>query len=318
MEVKLFGMISLQPVAMDKTQTIDIQCSLIYTHYDCCCLSFLRDTGRRPGKIANTMDDQALKLWQEKKQYLETALAIATSAAQQFELRHQIADCQANIERLITTERVFTNAEGRSQTSTPQTTYEVDKQPRDKQPMADSFLRVIVFTDLVDSTPMKKAMAGTDIMERNQCYDDQVLEPHRQRIRTLLEQFQGREREEPQGDGFLLEFPNPILAGRFAVRVQLSHQNQPILDGEESAIQVKIGMHVGYPEAKSEVDYAARVVGCATGGQILISESLYGLLKDADIAGISFHSHGQVYLKGIGDRPLFELLYGDQMIRPIK
>lgn len=42
----------------------------------------------------------ALALWQQKKDFLEAELAIATDAAQKFALQRQIEECNANIQRL--------------------------------------------------------------------------------------------------------------------------------------------------------------------------------------------------------------------------
>ena len=46
------------------------------------------------------MSNNALKIWQEKKHYLEEQLAIMADGAQKFALCKQIEECERNIARL--------------------------------------------------------------------------------------------------------------------------------------------------------------------------------------------------------------------------
>lgn len=98
----------------------------------------------------------------------------------------------------------------------------------------------LVFTDLVNSTAVKKVMDGNNIKERNQAYRDRILFPHRKRITESLINYGGRVVEPPQGDSFLLEFTDPIQAIEWAIFISRNHSQDPI-DTPLGLLEVKIG-----------------------------------------------------------------------------
>ena len=180
----------------------------------------------------------------------------------------------------------------------------------------------MVFTDLVNSTAIKKHLEGSNISERNRLYRDTILKPHRQRVEASLVDYCGRV-VEITGDAFFLVFPEPILAVQWAIATQISHINDPI-PTPLGPLQVRIGMHTGRPLVDGEyfigqeVDYAARVCALASGEQILLSEVTAVLVRNAGIAGLTFHFHGDRHLKGIGEVPIFELLWTDKQPQPLR
>lgn len=180
----------------------------------------------------------------------------------------------------------------------------------------------MVFTDLVNSTAVKKHLEGSDISARNRIYRDTILMPHRQRIEANLAAYGGRV-VNTEGDAYFLVFPQAALAAQWASTVQISHTSDPI-PTPLGSLQVRIGMHTGSPLPDGddfigqEVDYAARVAALAKGGQILLSEVTAVFVRNAHIAGFRLHSHGDRNLKGIGEVPIFELLYDNKEPQPLE
>jgi class 3 adenylate cyclase/regulation of enolase protein 1 (concanavalin A-like superfamily) len=183
----------------------------------------------------------------------------------------------------------------------------------------------IVFVDLVNSTAIKAALPGGDMTARNHAYFDTILAPHRQRVEADLAALGGRV-VKTSGDDHFLVFANAAQAARWAAALQVSHTQDPIAT-PLGPLQIRIGMHSGAPLADPrdeqdyighEVDTAKRVSDQASGGQILLSETTAALVRDARVAGLGLHPHGERVLKGIGRVPVFELLYGDKRPQPLQ
>jgi class 3 adenylate cyclase/tetratricopeptide (TPR) repeat protein len=178
-----------------------------------------------------------------------------------------------------------------------------------------TYLKTLVFTDLVDSTAIKTKLAGRDVSEMNRAYLDTIKAPHDARIKADLESMGGRVVNE-MGDGFFLEFDQPLTAVRWATGVQRIHQEQAIAT-PLGQLAVKIGIHIGSPLPNPgnpgdyighEVDYAARLCGLAHGDMIVISEATATLVRDLDAADFHVAPHGVHELKGIGRVPVFEVV----------
>ncbi|MBL1178132.1 CHASE2 domain-containing protein [Pantanalinema sp. GBBB05] len=184
--------------------------------------------------------------------------------------------------------------------------------------LAESMV-TMVFTDLVGSTAVKRHLAGDDVSERNQRYFDTILQPHRLRMEADLAHYGGRV-VKTEGDAYFLVFTNAVKAARWAVTVQKSHLQDPI-PTPLGALQVKIGMHTGSPLLDGddfighEVDYAARVAAVAMGGEILLSEVTAVLVRSAHVTGFAILPRGNRELKGIGEVPIFELVYGGKSVK---
>lgn len=174
-------------------------------------------------------------------------------------------------------------------------------------------LITLVFTDLVDSTLILSQLgdqAGATFMRRR-----------RQVIRETLSMFSEGEEIETAGDSFLLVFPKPSEAARFAIQVQARLR----AFSKESGllVQERIGIHLGEVvicehetavKAKDlygiQLATCSRVMALAQGGQILLTRGVFDsarqVLKGEDLPGIgplSWLSHGSYQLKGI-DEPV--------------
>ncbi len=187
-------------------------------------------------------------------------------------------------------------------------------------------LKTFLFTDVVGSVDLKRQMPGHSNAERDQAFIEFVLRPHRARIERQLEELGGRV-VSTAGDGHFLVFADTIHAARWAVGIQESHRDEPIRGPAGGEVQVRISVHLGIPQIDPHdpnnfvgkpIDYAARLCDYATGGQILVSRSVVAILEDAGMDGVSFHSHGQRDLKGIGKVDVYELVYDDRGPRTMR
>ncbi|MEN1680561.1 MAG: protein kinase [Planctomycetota bacterium] len=180
-----------------------------------------------------------------------------------------------------------------------------------------SEMRTFVFTDIAQSVTLKGHMAGANDAERDEAFVSTILSPHRRHIEQDLPRFGGRV-VSTAGDGHFLVFANTINAASWAVAVQQRHATQPVDVPGSEPVGVRMSLHVGFPQADPSdpnnfigrvVDYAARLNDHAASGQILISAAALGLLQDAGLDGVVFHSHGPMELRGIGSVEVHELLY---------
>ena len=180
-----------------------------------------------------------------------------------------------------------------------------------------SEMKTFVFTDIVQSVTLKGQMAGASDAERDRRFVDTILTPHRERIERELELHGGRV-VSTAGDGHFLVFANTIEAAKWAIGVQRGHRGDPVGTPTGRQVEVRMSLHVGFPQADPNdpnnfigrvVDYAARLNDYAASGQILISSAALGLLKDAGLDGVAFHSHGPRDLRGIGAVDVHQLLY---------
>lgn len=181
---------------------------------------------------------------------------------------------------------------------------------------------ILVFTDLENSTAVKSALPGRDLRARNQAYFDGILTPHRRRILDSLSECGGR-LVETEGDGCFLVFTDAARAVQWGATLQSSHQDDPI-ETPLGPLRVRMGLHAGAPLADGagfvgqEVDYAARVMSLANGGQIILSEAMAALVRAAAFTDLAVHPHGDREMKGIGRVPLYELLLPGRKPRDLR
>ncbi len=174
-------------------------------------------------------------------------------------------------------------------------------------------LVTMVWTDLLDSTAMKRDLEGQYVCDRNQAYLSQILQPHRSRVEESLAPFRGRVIK-TEGDAFFLVFPTVTKALEWAVFLQRDHIEHPI-ETPLGPLQVRIGIHTGSPTQNNgdyigqEVDYLVRIADLAQGSQILLSEVSAVLMRNSGTRNLAIHSHGQYLLKSIGEVPIFEALW---------
>jgi len=153
-------------------------------------------------------------------------------------------------------------------------------------------LATVVFTDLVDSTARLSALGD----ERWQA----LLAEHQAVVRRHLEAFRGRE-VKTTGDGFLATFDSPARALKCALAIRAGV--------EALGLEIRAGIHTGECEVlKGDVSgiavhLAARVLGAAAPGEVLVSGTVRDLLLGSEL---HFEDRGRHKLKGIeGEWQLF-------------
>jgi class 3 adenylate cyclase len=155
-------------------------------------------------------------------------------------------------------------------------------------------LATLLFTDLVDSTPIAARLG-------DRAWRD-LLTGHYAAARSAVDRFGGREIH-TTGDGILATFDGPASA---------LHAAEAIRDGAtHHGLSVRAGVHVGEVEFADAdvrgvaVHEAARIMGRAVAGEILVSETTRTL---AAPSGFAFDDRGLHVLKGLeGERRLYAL-----------
>ena len=153
-------------------------------------------------------------------------------------------------------------------------------------------LATLMFTDLVDSTPTAARLGDRAWRE--------LLTGHFAAARSALDRFGGSEIG-TTGDGMLATFDGPANALRAA---------NAIRDGAaRNGLRVRAGVHVGEVEFAGgnlrgvAVHEAARIMGKAAAGEILVSETTRALAQQS---GFVFDDRGPQTLKGLeGERRLY-------------
>jgi class 3 adenylate cyclase len=153
-------------------------------------------------------------------------------------------------------------------------------------------LATLLFTDLVDSTTTAAKIGDRAWRE--------LLTGHFAAARSALDRFGGREIV-TTGDGILATFDGPANALRTAEAIRDTAARQ--------GLRVRAGVHVGEVEFAGgdvrgvAVHEAARIMGKATAGEILVSETTRAL---AQTSGFTFEDRGPQTLKGLeGERRLY-------------
>jgi pimeloyl-ACP methyl ester carboxylesterase len=152
-------------------------------------------------------------------------------------------------------------------------------------PMAHRVLTTVLFTDIVDSTG--RAAALGDAAWR------QVLDRHDDAVRLQLQRFRGQE-VVTTGDGFLATFDGPARAVRCGLAVAAA--------AREVGVEVRAGVHTGEVERRGDnvgglaVHIGARVARLAQGGEVLVSQTVTGLVAGS---GLCFEDRGRHRLRGV-------------------
>lgn len=160
----------------------------------------------------------------------------------------------------------------------------------------DPGIRTVLFTDVVDSTPLTQSVGDDAMMV--------LLDVHDAVVRNALTALGGREVKHT-GDGIMASFVSAAAAVRCATQIQRelakheeSHHERPI--------KVRIGAAAGEPVEHhddlfgSTVQLAARLCSHALPEQILVSNVVAELCLGK---GLPFQDLGEVVLKGF-DRPV--------------
>jgi pimeloyl-ACP methyl ester carboxylesterase len=155
-------------------------------------------------------------------------------------------------------------------------------------PAADRVLATVLFTDIVGSTHQAVRLGDRGWRD--------VLEQHHADVRRELERWRGRE-VDTAGDGFLATFDGPARAIRCGLAVAA--------DADRRGVEVRAGVHTGECELLGDkiagvaVHTGARVAGLASGGEVLVSQTVKDLVAGS---GLDFRDRGEHELKGVPGR----------------
>jgi len=117
------------------------------------------------------------------------------------------------------------------------------------------------------------------------------------------------------GDGLHAAFEDPLDAMKAALAIQLALSDSNATNG--IALQVRCGLHIGAVERRDNdffgrtVNRAARIMSAANGGQALVSQAIYELVRDRLPADTSLLDLGSVRLR---DMTSSEQVY--QLVHP--
>jgi class 3 adenylate cyclase len=153
-------------------------------------------------------------------------------------------------------------------------------------------LVTLLFTDLVGSTERLVRLGDRDWYE--------LLALHHRKVREHLDRFGGRE-VDTSGDGFLATFDTASQA--------VSCGSELTCSLGELNLEARVGVHTGECDRFGSkysgvaVHVAARVVRLAGPGEVLVTETVKGVVAGA---GLSFCERGSHELKGLpGTWPLY-------------
>jgi class 3 adenylate cyclase len=168
-------------------------------------------------------------------------------------------------------------------------TYGKPHDARDEQILAS-----IVFTDIVDSTRRADELGATR-------WRDLVGE-HNRKASAAIDRHRGR-LVKTTGDGILAQFDGAERAVRAAAAIRDATQSL--------GLEIRAGVHTGEVQTVAgdvrgiAVHTAARIMGVAESGEILVSATVMDLL---DGSGLTFEDAGIHELKGLhGARQLYRL-----------
>jgi predicted ATPase/class 3 adenylate cyclase len=156
-----------------------------------------------------------------------------------------------------------------------------------------SAVTTFLFTDIEDSTRlwereperMRPALACHDAIARA------AVEGHRGVVVKMT------------GDGVHAAFEDPLDAIGATVQLQLAVADPETTSG--IALQVRCGLHAGVVERRdddffgSAVNRAARIMGAAHGGQVLLSQAVAVLVGERLPAGVTLRALGSVRLRDL-------------------
>jgi class 3 adenylate cyclase/tetratricopeptide (TPR) repeat protein len=164
-----------------------------------------------------------------------------------------------------------------------------------ERPGARGGLRVLMFSDIVDSTPLNTALGDETYYE--------LLRKHDEIIRRAVREHSGRVVKH-MGDGMFATFRSAESA--LAVAIELRDRFPISLPGREDLpLQIRIGLHAGEPVATDTdlfgiaVTMAKRICDRAGDGRVLVSEPVRQLAAGGRF---QFSARGRYALKGLAER----------------
>ena len=158
----------------------------------------------------------------------------------------------------------------------------------------DSAFRVIMFTDLKDSTLMQTELGQEKALE--------MLHTHNELIRTAIKPHNGQEVKHT-GDGLMISYLDvaDALAGASSIQAAFVEHNQ---NNSDDAMYVRIGFSAGEPVFDSNdffgvtVNLASRLCDHSEPGSVLVSTDIQETKVDGNY---TFTNLGNALLKGFKD-----------------
>jgi len=183
-------------------------------------------------------------------------------------------------------------------------------------------LRVLLFTDLVDSTGMKRRLGDVD--------GARAIDQHDKLFRSCMARFGGVQQDNP-GDGFFATFDVPSQA----VLCALDFQRGLAELAASAGMTARVGIHMGevvslLDEQTGEgearvlglaVDTAARIMMLADDGQVLLTRHAFDsvrqyVLSAPDGSPIQWLAHGPYRVQGL-EEPLDVFEVGIPGVSPL-
>lgn len=163
----------------------------------------------------------------------------------------------------------------------------------------------VLFTDVEGSTDLATRRGDEAAQE--------ILRAQRELVRQQVERHSGHE-VKSLGDGFMVAFASARRAVACAVGIQRALEEHNRRQTPEQQVRVRIGLNTGeviQEEADlfgEAVNAAARIAAKAKGGQILVSETVRGVM--GRVKGVELVDRGRFRLKGFPERwRLFEVIW---------
>jgi predicted ATPase/class 3 adenylate cyclase len=163
-----------------------------------------------------------------------------------------------------------------------------------------------LFTDIEGSTRL--------LLQQGQRYGS-LLTEYRDLLRALFQAHSGQE-VDTQGDSFLVVFGRAVDAVAAAVAIQRLLASHSWPEGVRMA--TRIGVHTGEPQLHPggyvgiDVHRAARLMAAGHGGQVLLSQATYGLVRHELVEGVSLRDLGEHRLKDLlHPERIFQLVIAD-------
>jgi class 3 adenylate cyclase len=154
--------------------------------------------------------------------------------------------------------------------------------------ISDRIFTTLVFTDLSGSTETLNRLGDAPWRL--------LLAEHNEAVRAEIERFGGREMK-TTGDGFFVLFDSPARAVRGAAAM---------IDAATAyGLTARAGVHAGEVELQGEevrgiaVHAAARILGVAQPGEVLVSTTIRDLLSGSEL---KFADRGEFELRGLDGR----------------
>ncbi len=166
-----------------------------------------------------------------------------------------------------------------------------------------------LFTDVVGSS---------DLWEQHPAAMRDALAQHDDVVRSALH-ARGGYIFSTAGDAFSAAFSSPGEAVLAALDAQTALGGADWPDGVE--LWVRMGLHTGTADERAgdyfgpTLNRAARIMGVAHGGEVMVSAATAQLTRDLSRTGITFVELGTAELRGVGNEQLWGVAHQDHPVQ---